>query len=83
MGEGRCTIVCVSSSTRKENKKGRSRENAKEAAFPMNSMATFGIVKVIECSDSGRMESEGHHVGEWRGLLLIINYEEAVQQEGE
>jgi hypothetical protein len=27
----------------------------------MNSMATFGIVKVIECSDSGRMESEQHH----------------------
>ena len=44
----------------------------------INSMATFGIVKVIECNDSGRMEVEKHHVGEWRGLLLIINNEEAV-----
>ena len=24
-------------------------------------LATFGVGKVIECSDSGRMESEKHH----------------------
>jgi hypothetical protein len=42
-------------------------------------LATFGIVKVIECSDSGRMESELMGImGAWRSLLLIINKQEAV-----
>ena len=37
-------------------------------------LATFGIVKVIECSDSGRMESERTGImGACQSLLLIIN----------
>ena len=76
------SLFVSNSAARKENKKGRFRENERNQHSPwsrlMNSLTTFGIVKVIECSDSGRMESEKHHVGEWRGLLLIVNNREAV-----
>jgi hypothetical protein len=53
----------VSSATRKENKRAdavRMQRNQHFPTEPFNELGHVWDVKVIECSNSGRMESEQH-----------------------